>query len=425
MIVIFSFLSYLTLTLVSYQKKYDKNKTILLNISLSILFSLVLFNKIHLNTYLFFHFSLFILLFFLSKTKTTSLIWRLISLYLFTLSLTFILSSYELIFYENFYITLNNDRFLSTLFFICSLLLLFIFEILIQKHMTKEHVNFILSTTTLPLAFLITLLLLVKKLAYLSVILYTKHSYEVNLTLFIALLLEIFFNIAIFKLLIKSYDFSVFKYQQKILNMQYELESSYYEQLENHQLHLRKIAHDIHHHQTVLRHYLEENQVNKAIDYLEDYTIHFKSSHFSRYTSHPILNALLNKKEQQCQKLNIDFTFDIKVPKELPISDFDLCILLGNLLDNALEATTFVTKNSSFIQLQMCLLNTQLVIIVQNNFEQNPKKRNGRFNTTKSDKLYHGLGLSNVEQVIHNYQGIINFEAQQQIFKVTALIPIN
>lgn len=425
MIIVVSFLVYLILTLITYQKKYESHKRPLLTISLSLLFTLIFFNKIHLSTYLFFHFSLFLILFFISKTQTISFILRITSLYLFTLSLNFILSIYELIFKENFYITLSSDSLLSALFFICAILLLFIFETLIQKFMTKNHIEYILSTTTLPLAFLIVLLLLLKKIAYLSVLLYTKHSYEVNLTLFIALLLEIFFNIAIFKLLIKSYDFSVFKYQQKILQMQYELESSYYEQLENYQLNLRKIAHDHHHHQTILRHYLEEQEYSKAIDYLADYTLQFNSNQISNYTAHPVLNALLNKKEQQCQKQDIDFKIDIKIPKNLIISDFDLCILMGNLLDNALDATSLVEKTKGFIHLNMRLLNHQLVIIVENNFEQKPQKKNGLFKTIKADKLHHGLGLSNVEQVITKYNGMIDFDIDQLHFKVTALIPIN
>ncbi|MGL4335706.1 MAG: sensor histidine kinase, partial [Turicibacter sp.] len=342
-----------------------------------------------------------------------------------TLAYSFILSLFELLTKQNYYHAIVEVPTIIPILFLCSIFLFLSFEIYSLLHVSEDCLTYLLSGTPALVPTVLIILLLVKKLSFFYVLMYSKHNYTVSLTIFIALVLELFFSYYFLSLIKKAYHFSIYKYKQKILTMQYELELSNYHQLEHHQLNLRKIAHDLHNHHIILRDLINQNNPEQALSYLDEYANHIPAIQSSQLTGHKILNALLVKKQQQCLQHKIEFSPQIKLSPQLHLSDFDLCILIGNLLDNAIEATVKSSSESLRIEMYAKVINDNLIFQIINPYTGHLIKKHGGFSTSKINKLNHGLGLLNVDYVVKKYDGMIDFSYDEETFSATLRFPIS
>lgn len=130
-------------------------------------------------------------------------------------------------------------------------------------------------------------------------------------------------------------------------------------------------------------------------------------------TSHPIITALVSLKKSKAFEDNIDIKLDIDLPENLQIDFVDLSIIIGNLIDNAIEASQQVKEGQRKIELSMYVKEDYLVIKMKNTKLESQRletdKITGRF-TTKTKHEDHGFGLGNVEYVVKQYNGIIKIE---------------
>lgn len=149
---------------------------------------------------------------------------------------------------------------------------------------------------------------------------------------------------------------------------------------------LSVVRHDLHNHFAAISGYLHEKEYDSLEKYIENLmTIDFS---ISKYVKHPVLNALISSKVTIAKINNIDFTSEIQLPKNLPITDVDLCILISNILDNAFEANDMVT-NFRFIYLHTCVFQSYWVVACRNaTCEQNQYKASGFLKSKKKTKVF-------------------------------------
>ncbi len=113
----------------------------------------------------------------------------------------------------------------------------------------------------------------------------------------------------------------------------------------------------------------------------------------------------------------------MEIPTHLPFDSADLCIILGNVLDNALEANIRVKIQNAFIKLYMRMDINNLLIIVENSFDGHiSKSKEGRLQTLKADRLNHGLGLESVKKSVNKYHGYINTSYREYLFITEILL---
>ena len=110
----------------------------------------------------------------------------------------------------------------------------------------------------------------------------------------------------------------------------------------------------------------------------------------------------------------------VEVPEEIFISDFDLNILLSNLLENSIEAIQHVREK----ELDICLRYQKsiLYISIYNTFEEVRRKGKDVYLTTKQDKNQHGIGLSSVRNIVEKYDGQMKIQTQEQKFMVDIIL---
>ncbi len=141
-------------------------------------------------------------------------------------------------------------------------------------------------------------------------------------------------------------------------------------------------------------------------------------------TGNIMVDAILNSKLSLIRSYDINVNVKAVVPAELPVSETDLCTIIGNLLDNAMEACIKQEETAErFIRIYIGILKKQLYISVQNSASKEPKRTNGIFFSTKNGSG-HGFGLMRIDSISAKYNGYVNRQSEEGIFATEILLPL-
>lgn len=137
------------------------------------------------------------------------------------------------------------------------------------------------------------------------------------------------------------------------------------------------------------------------------------------YTSNEIFNTILNNKLHIATEDDIKTTVSIMIPRRLNLDYSDAGILIGNLLDNAIEACKKLPKDNRWISVTMNYRNHMLILEMCNGKKHAPVMLN---KSSKNDPFNHGFGIQSVKKVVEKYNGTIDFEDKGQQFEVSAVL---
>ena len=182
-----------------------------------------------------------------------------------------------------------------------------------------------------------------------------------------------------------------------------EMEHKYYEDMSDILNNLRSLRHDMNNHIGIMHGLIDTKQYDDLKEYLKD--IYTDACHSNDYIflEDKTLSILLNTKIDKATSLNIDMDVDITI-SSLPFSIKDMSTIIGNMLDNAIEAAGKVTEHP-FISVTMSKTGQYYRIYCRNNFLEKPKKQNGKFITNKKDNKNHEMGITNIKTAVNNYNG--------------------
>ena len=135
-----------------------------------------------------------------------------------------------------------------------------------------------------------------------------------------------------------------------------------------------------------------------------------------------MIDALLNTKYSIAKENGIQFLLKIFIPEELPVNQCDLGVVLGNALDNAIEATEKCNEN---IEIAMGIKKQSLVLVIKNPYEGSLKQdKSGKLISTKNDFRRHGYGISSIQKVADKYGGDVIIGTQDGKFVLTVMMNI-
>lgn len=193
---------------------------------------------------------------------------------------------------------------------------------------------------------------------------------------------------------------------------QHRMQTSFYKILMEQYEKSERLRHDLKNHVLCLQGLWEDRDWERMGDYLGK----MKSAGdlgWEQLTGSRVVDALLYHKKKQAEQRGIEWECDMSVFSQVKIRDFDLCVLLGNLLDNALEAAAVMPKESMpFVQIQAQKVKKYYILVVRNSTE-----RESIFD------LEEGIGLSNVRTVVDLYGGVIHRQLEASVFVVSVLLP--
>lgn len=202
------------------------------------------------------------------------------------------------------------------------------------------------------------------------------------------------------------------------------LQKDYYEELENNQLTIRRMRHDINNHFAVLEGMVKRGKTDSALEYMEKFTGYIGSGN-RQFCKNSIVNTVLNTKYSLMEAEKIDSFFHIDIDGILSIDDISLCTIFSNTLDNAIEACRKIedssrrkisvkaryTEESGFFSYEIV------------NTKSNPiRKKRGLFLTDKEDSRSHGLGISSVQAAVERYKGTLDISYTDEEFRLVVLL---
>lgn len=171
-----------------------------------------------------------------------------------------------------------------------------------------------------------------------------------------------------------------------------------------------------------ISHMLEQGRVSQTFQYIQGLTGGIAKELDRIYTNHPIADAILNMKRQEALNRGINVNFMCSDLREMRLKEDEIIILLGNLLDNAIEATEKCESDKN-IQVWIVQEERQFVITVKNPYVERPRWEEGRIVTLKPDGEKHGYGLASINDIAERYDGVFGIKTEEDYVKATVLIP--
>lgn len=185
---------------------------------------------------------------------------------------------------------------------------------------------------------------------------------------------------------------------------------------------VRSIRHDLKQHFQVALTMLHSGKINEAVDYMEKYNDTVLDGISNKvFCDNDVVNYIINSKSKICSDRHIKIY--IYIANEIPeFSDLDLCVLLGNALDNAIEGVSGDGNNEIYLELRN--VDNFFMISVKNTITNSVLEYNPNLISTKNEKEVHGLGILSMKEVVQKYNGSIEFYESDNKFCCDMLLDI-
>ncbi|MCD8018952.1 MAG: GHKL domain-containing protein [Clostridiales bacterium] len=186
------------------------------------------------------------------------------------------------------------------------------------------------------------------------------------------------------------------------------------------------LRHDLKNHMITLRLLIQKQETERAVTYIDDFLGQASLPPLYVQTGNRLLDGLLSEKMNVAYSKEIPFQVKLDFSQSDFISTFDLCTIMGNLVDNAIEATSKVqSEEERFIEVRGGIAAGCLMVYIVNSYYVAPQMRNGNMHTTKANSHQHGLGIRNVRHILEKYDGNLSVSTEKgNVFIASILIPL-
>ena len=209
---------------------------------------------------------------------------------------------------------------------------------------------------------------------------------------------------------------------KRIAAYQRELIETHYQEVETMYKQIRGWRHDFRNHIQLMKVLAANGDMDAIKDYLDKLDTDLSTVDTVVKTGNAMADAILNSKISLAKSKGIAVKVDAHIPVKLKMSELDLCVIIGNLFDNAIDASMALPEEQRLIRVYMDMKNTQLYISFTN-FTATKKlaKVGNRFQTTKGDG--HGFGLVRIDNIIERLDGYLSRNSEDGAFTTEILIP--
>lgn len=233
-------------------------------------------------------------------------------------------------------------------------------------------------------------------------------------------------TLALFYLLEKTILLDVNSEKSAVMEELLALQREHYGKLETSQRETRSLRHDIKHHLQYIQSMLDMHKYDDANAYISKI---YENNHCLRgitYSGNIAIDSTLSHSLGDFAAKGIDLKYSIILPPTLVIEDLDLCILFGNLVDNAVEACQRIEDGvtKKFININAKIQKEYLFVTISNSFTGEVKFEKNIYRTIKGDERYCGIGLANIKRLVEKYDGEISVEHTDKVFTVAAILAL-
>lgn len=209
--------------------------------------------------------------------------------------------------------------------------------------------------------------------------------------------------------------------ERKLESYQNDLLEKHYNEVENMYRQMRGWRHDYKNHIATMKIHLKNGNLDLLENYLNELNDDLTNVDTVLKTGNVMVDAILNSKISLAESKSIFVDATAQVPEKIRVSDTDICVIIGNLLDNAIEACCKIENSDKrFIRIYIGLLKKQFYISVQNSVGGEIKKEGKTYLTTKNEN--HGFGLKRIDKIVSKYDGFINRQDETDVFATEIMI---
>ena len=197
------------------------------------------------------------------------------------------------------------------------------------------------------------------------------------------------------------------------------LREVYYQGLQREERQVRQIRHDLRNHLTVVQGLLEADETAKALGYLDQIAGSPALRGTRRLCENETANVVLASKAEEMARDGLEGDFAVSLPRDLPIADTDLCALLGNALDNAMESARQAADKRVTVR---CRAEKGLFMLRVENAIGGEVRPD--LSTTKADRGAHGFGLAGMREIAQRYGGSLDAQVREGRFELVVCFPV-
>lgn len=227
-------------------------------------------------------------------------------------------------------------------------------------------------------------------------------------------------TVSVFVLYEKQVQFYTEENRKRILEVQnnyYKKQLDYVLVTENA---TRTLRHDMKNHLLAISALAEKSNIQEIADYVNQ-IYDFSELGRNRVSSgNVIIDSILNHKLVLAEEKGIEMKVDITIPEAVELNDIDVTILLGNLLDNAIENVEKANEKRVLILIRYD--KGRIFICCENPYNGIIKRRGNVYDTVKHDRKNHGMGLKSIKGVVEKYDGTMNILDENNLFRVEILL---
>ena len=198
------------------------------------------------------------------------------------------------------------------------------------------------------------------------------------------------------------------------------VESRRYMELRAYMEQTRHLRHDFRQHLHVISGLTEAGRLDELKKYLSQYETEL-SEERPTLCANPAVDALAGHYDHEAHQWNIPVEWTLELPKFLAMPEADLCMILGNLLENAFHASRKLRPEQRQVRVMIRMLSPAMMgLVVENNYDGVLKKEGNILHSTKHEGM--GIGLVSIETAVRKYNGNLAVETQNGVFRVNILL---
>ena len=244
---------------------------------------------------------------------------------------------------------------------------------------------------------------------------YLTQAQDINqLMVFIPSFCILYINFMLFRFF-ETYSSNI---KLKVVEKLAEQSEENYKVLKNNEDELRILRHDMKNHIMVLHEYIKNNDTEAAEKHLDGIEKTMKKISSVVYTTNPAIDAVLNIGGRKAYAEGVRYDVQVNLNEEVYIDSADICKLLNNAIDNAIEAAT--QCDDGYIYAELSVSGEEMKIHIENSAKN--KNRQSLFATSKADKKNHGFGMRSMKNVVKKYNGYMNYEIKENVFCLEATL---
>ena len=208
----------------------------------------------------------------------------------------------------------------------------------------------------------------------------------------------------------------------KLVEMQEEQARRHLDEVRSIHSEMRGYKHDFHHHLQTLKGQLEAGEVDRAIAYIEQLDRNLQGVDTLLKTGNVTVDAILSAKIAQARAEGIALTVQANLPRELTLSDLELSIVIGNLLDNAIRAAAQALPPEVYVRIRKTP--EEYLLSVRNRVQDDLDLEDNKLPGTTKKESGHGMGFANVQEVLRKYGAEYTVSCRDRWFRFTCAIPV-